>query len=631
MTNSVPQEPLAPALDHLHSADVLRAVTRLGEQEVEQLSRATRVVLRRGDDERVIRTQQGTYLTIQDPGSGRTTVRLFEGPALREILLVAVDHYVDREFEIAEWTLAESAEAEALESELLEALGRGQPETALRIGRELVVRLPDDARLSALAVGAAVAQRGYAQSVALAQRSVALAEEPDWALRQLAAVLGAAGHRQQCLGVLLYLREHYGADAMTAEAWTQLAGCFVGPLHRPSIAETLIQQGLAACPDHDGLRHLRARARFDAADFPGALELLAPGLATPTPSSQTLTLALQAHLEGGLEGTEALAQRAAKLHPSSGLVRALALEVADRPGPSLKEYRGLLADAAGPAAALELRLHAMGAALRVGAYEDALKLAREAQTEIGEPDPRCLSVIYDSLRALEPNEDREDLADMATEARREAAEATLDRETALRAMLSTGIYLDPVALAPLWEELALGATDDPDGLRPQPPQLAEGLLCVATQTGFVALFDELGLTARLASAAWDWFSNEAVLRTEREAGRVAVAAGESPVLWVRVTTAPLHPADHHRFQRLTPQPFTVTSGRVFLGPGEALHGGAEADAQASHTLGQELGGRSFYLAPGRYRVTPYQRTIQPWPADDVRTDPCDVIFHIQKG
>lgn len=608
MTDNLPTEPFASAPD-------------------EQLLHATRVVLEREGTQRVIRAEQGVYLTIHDPASDRTTVRLFEGPALGAIMKDMVGDYLDRGFEVVDWTLVGSTEE--LETALVEAQSRGDHEAALRAGRDLLIRAPDDARLAALGLAAAVAHRGYAPSVALSQRSLALGEEPDWALRQHAAILYGGGHRLQCLGALLYLREHYGSDTMTAQAWELLAACFVGPLHRPGVAEDLIRQGLQAHPDHPALLLLRARARLDADDIPAALEVLTPALAEDAPSAEAFALALQAHLEGGLEGTEAMAQRGVKAHGQDGLLKALALEVADRPGPALKEYRTLLEGAAGPAAALDTRLCAMRAALRVGAYEDALRLAREAQTEIGEPDPRCLSVMYDSLRALEPSEDREDLAEMVAVARREAAEATLTREATLQAMLSAGIYLDPAVLEPLWAELAPAAGEDEDTLRPQIPLIGEGLVCVATQTGFVALFDEVGLAPRLSGGAWDWFTDAQILTAEREAGRVAVASGETTVLWVRVTTAPLHSADTNRFARLVPQPFTVTGGRVFVGGGEALHAGDTEPI--GHTLGQELGGRSFYLAPGRYQVTVYQRTAQPWPADDVRTDPCDVIFEIQKG
>jgi len=606
MTDSLPTEPIAPALD-------------------EQLLHATRVVLRREGTERVIRADQGVYLTIHDPASDRTTVRLFEGPALGTIMRDVVHDYLDRGFEVVDWTLVDPVED--LETALLEAQSRGDHEAALRAGRDLLIRAPDDVRLAALGLAAAVAHRGYAPSVALSQRSLSLGEEPDWALRQHAAILYGAGHRLQCLGTLLYLREHYGPDTMTAQAWEVLAACFVGPLHRPGVAEELIRQGLQAHPDHPALLLLRARTRLDANDISGALEVLTPALAEATPSAETFALALQAHLEGGLEGTEAMAHRGVKAHGHDRLIQALAMEVADRPGPALKEYRALIEEAAGPAAALDARLRAMRAALRVGAYEDALRLAREAQTEIGEPDPRCLSVMYDSLRALEPTEDREDLAEMVAVARRETADATLPRKTELQAILSAGIYLDPAALEPIWTELAPAATKDK--LRSQIPLVSEGLLCVATQTGFVALFDEIGLEQRLSRGAWDWFSDAQVLAAEREAGRVAVASGETTVVWVRVTAAPLHPADTQRFERLVPQPLTVTSGRVFAGGGEALRGGDSEPV--GHTLGQELGGRSFYLAPGRYQVTVYQRTARTWPADDVRTDPCDVIFEIQKG
>ncbi len=593
----------------------------------EQLLQATRVVIRRDKTERVIRAEQGVYLTIHDPASDRSTVRLFEGRGLGAIMQDVVHDYLDRGFEVTDWTLVDSLEN--LETTLLEAQSRGDHEAALRAGRDLLIRAPDDARLAALGLGAAVAYGGYASSVTLSQRSLALGEEPDWALRHHAAILRGAGHRSQCLGALLYLREFYDPSSMTADAWELLADCFVGPLHRPGVAEDLIGQGLKAHPDHLELQLLRARVRIDADDIPGALEVLTPALAESKPRAEVFVLALQAHLEGGLEGTEGVAQRAAKHHPGNGLIKALALEVADRPGPSLKEYRGLLEGADGPAMELELRLHAMRAALRVGAYEDSLRLAREAQTQIGEPDPRCLSVMYDSLRALEPSEDREDLAEMVTQARRRAADATWPRETALRAILSAGIYLDPAVLEDLWAELKPVACEEEDTLRPQAPLLGEGLVCLATQTGFVTLFDELGLAPRLSGTTSDWVADAKALTTERTAGRVAVASGKSTVLWVRVTTAPLQPADKGRFARQGTQPFTVTSGRVFVGPGEALRGGDPEPV--GHTLGQELGGRSFYLDPGRYRVTVYQRTIQSWPRDDVRTEPCDVIFQIEKG
>jgi hypothetical protein len=607
--------------------EILDATERAACDLDEQLTHATRVVLRREGAERVIRAEQGIYLTIHDPASDRTTVRLFEGPALGDILKVVVNDYVDRGFEVTDWTLVGSLEE--LETALLEAQSRGDHEAALRAGRELLIRAPDHARLTALGLAAAVTHRGYAPSVALSQRSLALGEEPDWALRHHAVILHAAGHHLQCLGALLYLREHYGPDSMTADAWELLARCFVGPQHRPALAEALIREGLEAHPDHGALQLLRARARLDADDISGTLEALEPALAAQAPDAKPFVLALQAHLEGGLEGTEDLARRAVKLHPHHAGLKALALEVADRPGPTLKEYRTLLEEADGPAAALDVRLEGMRAALRVGAYEDALRLAREAQAEIGAPDPRCQSVMYESLRALEPSEDREALAEMVAEARRKAADATLSRNQALRAMLSAGIYLDPAALEPLWAELAPAAIEDEDALRPQTPLLGEGLVCLATQTGFVALFDEVGLAGRLADGAWDWFRDSAVLAGEREAGRLAVASGQSTVVWVRVATAPLSPADKHRFERLAPQPFTVTSGRVFVGPGEALRGGDEEPV--GRHLGQELGGRSFYLAPGRYRVTPYQRTIKAWPVSDVRTDPCDVIFQIERG
>jgi len=593
----------------------------------EQLVQATRVVLRRDSIERVIRAEQGVYLTIHDPASDRTTVRSFEGPILGALLRDVVNDYLARGFEVTDWTLADSLEE--LETALLEAQGRGDHEAALRVGRELVIRAPEDARLGALGLAAAVAHRGYAASVALSQRSLALGEEPDWALRQHAGILYGAGHRSQCLGTLMYLREHYGPDSMTAEAWELLAACFVGPLHRPGIADELLGQGRTAHPGHVSLRLLRARMKIDAEDIPAALELLAPLLAEPTPGADTFVLALQAHLEGGLEGTEALAQRAMKLHAGSDLLKALSLEVADRPGPSLKEYRSLIEGADGPAAELDAQLHAMRAALRVGAYEDALRLAREAQTEIGEPDPRCLAVMYDSLRALEPSEDREDLAEMVTASRRAAADATLTREAVLKAILSAGIYLEPAALEPLWTELAPTATTAKEALRPQLPLLGEGLICLATHTGFVALFDELGLAPRLSDGAGDWYSDAQTLTTLRDEGLLAVATGDTTVIWARVTTAPLHPADRPRFARLAPQPFTVTSGRVFVGPGEALRGGAPAPAGRSLAL--DLGGRSFYLTPGRYRVTVHQRTTDSWPTDDVSTDPCDVIFQISKG
>ncbi len=626
MTDSAPIESFAPALDRLRAGDLDKAAARLGNSQGEQLLKATRVVLRKGETERVLRTEQGIYFTIRDPSTERTTVRLFEGPALREIMLVAVSDYVERGFEITDWTLAE--QPEALETTLLEAQSRGNHEAALKAARELLIRAPDDARLAALGLAAAVAQRGYAQSVTLSQRSLSLGEEPDWALRQHAALLHAAGHRQQCLGVLFYLKEHYGPESMTAEAWELLATCFVGPLHRPGVAETFIQQGLSAHPDHPGLQLLAARAKLDAGEIQPALEVLAPALAAAAPSVAAFVIALQAHLESGLEGTESLAHKAVKIHPRSGLLKALSLEVADRPGPSLKEYRSLLEQADGPAAALDLRLNAMRAALRVGSYEQALRLAREAQTEIGEPDPRCLSVMYDSLRALEPTENREDLADMVAEARRNAGHAELPRETVLQAILSAGIYLEPAALEPLWKELGPTATPDPEKLRPQTPLLGEGLLCLATQTGFVALFDEVGLAPRLGGE-WDWFTDAETLKAESEAGRVAVASGASTVLWVRVTTLALHPADTRRYRRLVPQPFTVSSGQVYVGGGEALHGNDKESVRG--TLGQELGGRDFYLAPGKYQVTVYERILQSWPTDDVRTDPCDVIFQLAKG
>jgi hypothetical protein len=418
---------------------------------------------------------------------------------------------------------------------------------------------------------------------------------------------------------------------MTPDAWALLVRCFAVPRHRPALAEALADAGRAQHGEGDDLALLVARARLDAEDNAGALEALAPALAAADPPAEAFCLALQAHLEGGLEGTEALAQRAARTHPGSGLVGALALEVADRPGPALKAYRALMEEADGPAAALDVQLQAMRAALRVGAYEDGLRLAREAQTSLGEPDARCLAVVYACLRALEPSEDREDLAAMVAEARARAADPALPRGLCLQAILAAGIYLDPAALEPFWAELAPTATadGDEDTLRPQTPSLGEGLSCVATGTGFAALFDEPGLAAHLAGAPPDWLGDADRLAATREAGRLALAAGHGPVLWIRVTAAPVHPADQGRFARQQTQPLVVTSGRVFVGPGEALRVGAEPSVAA--TLGVELGGRHFYLPPGRYRVTAYQRTAEPWPEDDLRTDPCDMIFHLQKG
>ncbi|MFH2008862.1 MAG: tetratricopeptide repeat protein [bacterium] len=595
----------------------------------EQLERARRVVLRRAGLERVVTTERGVYLSILDPSTGRETVELCGPGYLGSALRTVINGYLDHGYVIADWEL--DASLDELKAELREAQRSGSTEEALRIGRELVMRAPDDAGLATQALGAAVAYRGYAQSVTLSQRILALAEEPDWALRQHAALLWAAGHAEECLGTLLYLQEFYGPESMTPAAWELLASAFVTWRHRPALALQLLGRALAQHPGHPVLLELRARAQLSSGDGGAAVETLKPLLATETPHAQALVTALRAHLEGGLEGTEQLATRALKLHPHHIPLRSLKSELDGRSGAALKGYRTMLAEATSPVDALTCRIDAMRTALRVGDYEDALRLAREAQTQVGEPDARCLSVIYDSLRALEPTEDREDLAAMVEEATRQANVDQLDRGRALRAMLSAGVHLDPDLLENLWAELE--PTPTSGELKPQIPELAEGLVCCATDTGFVTLFDEGGLEGRLSTGAWDWFQQGDALAEERKAGRLAVAAApeavESTVLWVRVTTQPLPDADRKRFDRLETVKLSVPTGRVFVGPGEALHGASPQ--RQTVLLGVELGGRHFYLPPGLYEVAAYRRNIKRWPAKDVRTEPCDVVFQLLPG
>lgn len=68
----------------------------------------------------------------------------------------------------------------------------------------------------------------------------------------------------------------------------------------------------------------------------------------------------------------------------------------------------------------------------------------------------------------------------------------------------------------------------------------------------------------------------------------------------------------------------VTSGQLFVGPGEALCGNPDNEL-APLALAQELGGGHRLLPTGTYPVRVYRRTEAPWPLETVDTDPVDII------
>jgi hypothetical protein len=604
------------------------AAERQRAEQGEQLVHARRVVLGRGDLRLEVRTAAGVYLCLHNPASGLASVEACEATDLGQTLREVVDRYLDVGFTILDWTL--EASHEALETELLEAHGAGQPDRALRLGRRLILEAPDDVRLATLVLAASVSYRGYAESIPLSQRILALADQPDWALRQHAALLWAAGQVDACVGTLQYLREFYGTARMTPATWDVLASCFIVQRHRPTLAQAILGEALEQHPGNLALTESLARSHLYAGDAARALALLQPLLADAAPPAQVLATALRAHLDGGVPGGEQVAARGERLHPKHGPLLALRLELEGKVGPALRQHRTMLGSAPSPAAELIFRLHAMRAAHRLGVPEDALQLAREAQTVIGEPDARCLRVILESLRALDPDEAREDLVALVQGAEAASARAGLTREETLRAMLVAGLHLDPDRVAETATEwMALAPA--PGEPRPQLPAPVEGLVCTATGTGLVVLADLGGLAPRLGQPPWDWYRAPGALRSEVEAGRLALAPapGGAPV-WIRLTTRPLANPDRGRYRPLRTQTFTVRSGLVYLGPGEGLLGAREGAGPALD-LATDLGGRRCYLPPGRYTVTPWLRTATTWSLEDVRTDPYNVVFHLQPG
>jgi tetratricopeptide (TPR) repeat protein len=483
---------------------------------------------------------------------------------------------------------------------------------------------PDDAALAAKVLDAAVNLREPQGAIELSQRAVVLTEEAPSALRRHAALLFAAGTVEESLGVLFYLEERYGPWALDPASIALLAGCHILPRFNPGIARDFLSVGLESHPGDPALLETKARLQLLEDSPMEALATLEPLLEATRPPASVLALALQALLDQDAGGAEAFARKALSLHPQDRLLAALAQEVAGRTGPAMEAHLRAVEESRGPMATLEGQLWAMRAAIRLSAFEDALRLARLAQTRIGDPDPRCLDAIYESLSALEPGEPREDLAEMAQEARRRATRRKLSPEDRARAQLAAGFHLDPVLLGPLWDGLqARGPLDPLPAANPEPTR---ALLPIATGTGCAALFDVQGLAASMAKAPWDWLRDPELVAKAQESGHLVLAAlpSERPS-WLRVCSTPPRPA--HRFSKGPELALKVSSGQVFAGPGEALLG-SPGDAASPLGLAEELGGRLRLLPVGRYQVTIWRAEGGPWPGDEVGEDPADLVFQL---
>lgn len=587
-----------------------------------ELERASQVVLRRGEETLTIRRERGLFLSVEAGSSPERWMRQVGPERMGTALADLVNDHLAAGWALVDWTL-DTGDGE-LARRFEDALERRDYRQALRLGRRLMAEQPEDATLAGKVLAAAVAVRGPAGAIELSQRSLQLGDEASSALRRHAALLWGAGSVEECLGTLWYLEDTHGPEALSPASYALLAGVHVIPRYRPTTADTLIAAGLARFPGHPSLLEMQARLRLFEGSPTAALDSLAPLLAADAPGASPLGLALQALLEEEAGSAEGFARRARNLHPEDRLLEALGLEAAGRTGQALEAHQRAAEEATGPLGVLEHLLTAMRAACRMSAFEEGLRLARRAQTLLGEPDPRCLEVIYESLTALEPSEQREDLEAMAKEARRRARESSPGPLDRARAQLAAGFHLDPVVLEPLWERWTPLAGADP--LPAASPEPTTSLLPVATGTGGVALFDVGGVADRLTSGAWDWWRDPEALMAAEEAGLVVVAPLQGTGLgWLRVTTQIPKPA--HRYRKGHEVTLAVPSGQVFAGPLEALLGVPDG-ASAPMALATELGGRFRLLPPGRYHITVWYALPGPWPEEEVTADPADIVFQL---
>lgn len=616
----------------------------------EELEGASQVQLELTDRVRTLRHERGLFLTVEE--RPHTWMRQVEPETRATSLRELVEDHLDAGWMVSAWI--PKAPEDDLDRSFARALESGSLGEALSVGRSLMSRRPEDAALASSVLGASVGLRGPLASIELSQRLLVLAAEPPWALRQHAALLWGMGAVEECLGTLFYLEELHGQEAFSPASFAIAAACHLVPRYRPGVARMLLGHGLSRFPGHPALVEMQARLELFQGEHEAALSTLEPILAGPRPSAAALGLGLQCLLEGELEGTEALAQRAQSLYPEDPLLLGLFEEIAGAAKKAMGSVRTAVEEAPTPMVALENQLYFLRAAYRMSAFEEGLRLARQTQALLGEPDPRCLEVIYQCLTALEPGEDREDLAEVAEEARRRAWARTLSKEDRLRAMLSVGFHLDPSLLEDTWAAWAPGKTQDP--LPAATPEPSCALLPLATDTGFVTLFDSGFVTLfdsggqieTRSSKPTSWLEDPEAVSAQQAAGRLVLApvTGGAGPHWLRVTTHEPVPRDRYRLaQKVT---LKVPSGRVFAGPGEALLGGPplgdpdsapDAPPQGSGgethggggggvALALELGGRFRLMPQGLYQVKVWHRLDKPWPQNEISGDPVDVVFQI---
>lgn len=503
-------------------------------------------------------------------------------------------------------------------------------EQTFALGQGLLRDFPDDAPLLRHVIALSWRLRGAAASLPLAQRDLSLLGETPEALYRLAALLYEAGWAQEAIGTLFHLEHTHGLGALSPEAWALLVEAHVLPRFASGVARELLGHAERRHPDAAPVAEARARLAFWRGDYDEALDALIPLMAAPAVPLRRAALALQIHLEGEIPGAEPLLRAAEARYAQDPLIAAARHELEGHASAALSAYRAA-AEGAPAVGALEGQLYAMRAACRLSQFEEGLRLARNLQTRMGAPDPRCLASIHECLTALEPGEARDDLAEMTREARRRAEQSGLTSQVQREAMLSAGLYLDPDLLAGLWSAgPAPGDLPEQDAIPSADPHLADAVVVCATGTGAALLCDPHWVARHTAEQEAPWLGIPETVSALLQSGVLALAPSPAPAgpLYVRLTTAPLPAPEQPLYAETYRGTVAIPTGQLYLGPAEALLPDPEEEEDPL-ALPIELGGRLRRVPPGRYGVRVYARTEAPWPQAPTAPDPCDVIFRLE--
>lgn len=512
---------------------------------------------------------------------------------------------------------------------LPETASRDELGAALRHGRHLLLEHPGHAPLARHLEDVSQRLRGPIATIPLTERSLALFGETAEALTRLAGLLLDSGWVTEALGVLFHLERTHGLSGLSAAGWATLVDAHVVPRLATGIAHALLEPACRRHPDAPELAEVRARLAYWQGDHGLALDALLPLMAKSAVPLRRVVLALQIHLEGEIPGATTLLRAARSRYAHHPLLEAARLEIEGHASAALNAYHDAVIGAPSPLAGLEAELYAMRAACRLSQFEEGLRIARGLQTRIGPPDPRCLAAIHECLTALEPSEVRDDLAEIAREARLRSDEAVLTSAARRDATLAAGLYLDPDLLEPLWRQVSSAPEADAP-LAEGTQEVADALICCATGTAAAALFDPQELAAHAPPTAAGWLADAEALAALSSQSAVALAPAPQPTgpMWIRLTSRPLLKAEQPLYTEAYHGALLVPSGQLYVGPAEPLACLADDDPDPM-ALAIELGGRTRRLSPGRYGVRIFRRTSDPWPEDLLAADPCDVIVRLE--